>query len=165
MSVLKQVEQLESASPLRPPPAERMVWIPGGTFEMGSDRHYPEEAPAHSVKVDGFWVSPFTVTNAEFARFVDATKYVTLAERPANPADYPGAKPELLAPSSVVFKKAAGPVDLRNPYNWWIYVAGADWRHPRGHESAISGVEVDPVVHVAFREVEAYARGGEQDQQ
>jgi len=135
-----------------------MIWIPGGTFEMGSDRHYPEEAPAHRVNVDGFWISPFTVTNAEFARFVDATNYVTLAERPANPADYPGAKPELLAPSSVVFKKAAGPVDLRNPYNWWIYVAGADWRHPRGPNSSIVGLENHPVVHVAFEDAEAYAK-------
>src|SRR5215510_8152111 len=157
MTVLKYSEVPDSASPLGPPPAERMVWIPGGTFEMGSDRHYPEEAPAHSVKVDGFWISPFTVTNAEFARFVEATKYVTLAERPANPADYPGAKPELLAPSSVVFKKAAGPVDLRNPYNWWTYVAGADWRHPRGPESSLEGLMDHPVVHVAFEDAEAYA--------
>ena len=81
---------------------------------MGSDSHYPEEAPAHSVRVNGFWMDRFAVTNAAFKRFVDATGHVTLAERPANPDDYPGAKPELLAPSSVMFKKAAGPVDLTN---------------------------------------------------
>ena len=85
-----------------------MPWIPGGTFLMGSDHHYPEEAPAHRVTVDGFWMDAGAVTNADFTRFVDATGYVTLAERPANAADYPGAKPEMLAPSSVMFKKAAG---------------------------------------------------------
>jgi len=140
-----------------------MVWIPGGTFDMGSDRHYPEEAPAHRVKVDGFWISRHTVTNAEFARFVDQTKHVTLAERPANPDDYPGAKPELLLPSSVVFKKTAGPVDLRNPYNWWTYVAGADWRHPRGPHSSIIGLEDHPVVQVAFEDAEAYAKWAGQE--
>lgn len=82
------------------------VWIPGGTFLMGSDRHYPEEAPAHRVRVNGFWMDRYAVTNAEFRRFVDATGHVTLAERPANAADYPGAKPEMLVPSSVMFKKA-----------------------------------------------------------
>jgi hypothetical protein len=90
-----------------------MVWISGGSFLMGSDRHYPEEAPAHEVSVNGFWMDRHTVTNREFKRFVDATGHVTLAERPANAADYPGAKPESLRPSSVLFKKASGPVDLR----------------------------------------------------
>ena len=118
-------------------PAKGMVWIPGGSFRMGSDQHYPEEAPAHNVSVDGFWMDRVAVTNAEFQRFVDATGYVTLAERPANPEDYPGAKPEMLVPSSVMFKKAPGPVDLRNHYNWWVYVAGADWRHPRGPPARI----------------------------
>ena len=125
---------------------------------MGSDRHYPEEAPAHKVKVGGFWMSRHTVTNAEFSRFVDETGYVTLAERPANPADYPDAKPELLVPSSVVFQKTSGPVDLRSPYNWWTYVAGADWRHPRGPDSSIDGLADHPVVHVAFEDAEAYAK-------
>src|SRR5262245_55151804 len=136
---------------------DTMVWIPGGTFRMGSDRHYPEEAPAHKVKVSGFWMSRHAVTNAEFSRFVDETGYVTLAERPANPAAYPGAKPELLVPSSVVFIKTSGPVDLRNPYNWWTYVAGADWRHPRGPGTSIDGLADHPVVHVAFEDAEAYA--------
>ena len=99
---------VQGSPPPGKPPAEGMVWIPGGTFLMGSDRHYPEEAPAHKVTVDGFWMDRHTVTNAEFERFVEATGYVTLAERPANAADYPGAKPELLVPSSVVFKKTAG---------------------------------------------------------
>jgi len=135
-----------------------MVWISGGTFQMGSDRHYPEEAPAHKVKVDPFWMSAYAVTNAEFGRFVDATGYVTVAERPADPADYPGAQPELLVPASVVFKKTRGPVDLSNPYNWWTYVAGADWRHPRGPDSTIDDLLDHPVVHVAFEDVEAYTK-------
>src|SRR5262245_29534975 len=87
------------------PPSPKMVWIPGGTFLMGSDKHYPEEAPAHEVTVNGFWMDEHTVTNEEFRRFIDATKYVTSAERAPNREDYPGAKPELLVPASVVFKK------------------------------------------------------------
>jgi formylglycine-generating enzyme required for sulfatase activity len=116
--------------------ARDMVRIRGGSFRMGSDVHYPEEAPAHNVRVHGFWIDRYAVTNADFKRFVDATRYVTLAERPANAEDYPDAKPELLVPSSVMFKKAGGPVDLRNHYNWWTYVPGADWRHPRGLQRA-----------------------------
>ena len=83
---------------------------------------------------------------------------MTLAERPANPADYPGAKPEMLAPSSVMFRKSTGPVDLRNPYNWWTYMPGADWRHPRGPGSSLQGLWDHPVVHVAFEDAEAYAK-------
>jgi len=139
-------------------PTRDMPWIPGGTFLMGSDHHYPEEAPAHKVTVNGFWMDPHVVTNAQFKRFVDATGYVTLAERPADPADYPGAKPEMLAPSSVMFKKAPGPVDLRNHYNWWVYVPGANWRHPRGPASNIRTLMDHPVVHVAFEDAEAYAK-------
>src|SRR5216117_2844993 len=85
-------------------PTRDMPWIPGGTFLMGSDHHYPEEAPAHTVTVDGFWIDRHTVTNAEFARFVRKTGHLTVAERPADPADYPGAKPELLVPESTVFR-------------------------------------------------------------
>jgi len=134
-----------------------MAWIPGGTFRMGSDSHYPEEAPAHNVTVDGFWMGRHTVTNADFKRFVDATGYVTAAERPANPEDYPGAKPEMLVPSSVMFKKATGPVDLKNHFNWWMYVPGANWRRPRGPGSHIKALMNHPVVHVAFEDAEAYA--------
>jgi len=102
-------------------------------------------------------MDPTTVTNREFERFVKATGHVTLAEKPAKAEDYPGAKPELLVPSSVMFRKTAGPVDLRNPYNWWTYVPGADWRHPRGPESSLEGLMDHPVVHVAFEDAEAYA--------
>lgn len=135
-----------------------MVRVPGGNFLMGSDRHYPEEAPAHRVRVDGFWMDCHTVTNGEFERFVAETGYVTLAERPADPAQYPGAKPELLAPSSAMFKKPTQPVDIRNPYNWWVYVQGANWRHPRGPASSIKKLKDHPVVHVAFQDAEAYAK-------
>ncbi len=135
-----------------------MVWIPGGEFLMGSNDHYSEERPAHRVRIDGFWMDRCAVTNAEFARFVEATGYVTLAERPANPDDYPGAIPELLEPSSVVFQAPPGPVDLRNPHNWWTYVRGADWRHPRGPMSSLDGLVDHPVVHVAWEDVAAYAR-------
>ncbi len=141
----------------RAPDGEHMAWIPGGAFLMGSNDHYPEEAPAHRVQVDGFWMDRCAVTNAEFRRFVDATAYVTLAERPVDPADYPGAKPELLVPSSVMFKKAGHAVDLRDRSNWWTYVAGADWRHPRGPGSTLQGLWKHPVVHVAFEDALAYA--------
>jgi sulfatase modifying factor 1 len=136
---------------------EGMVWIPAGTFLMGSDRHYPEEAPAHKVAVDGFWLDRGTVSNREFQSFVEATGYVTLAERPANAADYPGAKPELLAPASAVFKKAPPGTRPNDLYKWWAYVPGANWQHPRGPGSSIEGLENHPVVHVAFEDAQAYA--------
>jgi formylglycine-generating enzyme required for sulfatase activity len=134
-----------------------MARIPAGKFLMGSDKHYPEEAPAHKVSVHGFWMDRCTVTNSEFKRFVDATGHVTLAERPANPGDYPGALPEMLAPSSVMFVKAPHRVDLRNHYNWWVYTPGADWRHPRGPSSSLDGLLEHPVVHVAYEDAMAYA--------
>ncbi|MGH9629787.1 MAG: formylglycine-generating enzyme family protein [Bryobacteraceae bacterium] len=135
-----------------------MVWIAGGTFMMGSNIHYPEEAPAHEVSVGEFWMDRFAVTNTEFARFVDATGYVTSAERPPDPRDYPGAKPEMLVPASVVFQKPCERVDLRNHYNWWTYIPNANWRRPEGPESSLDGRENHPVVHVAFEDVEAYAK-------
>jgi formylglycine-generating enzyme required for sulfatase activity len=137
---------------------EGMVWIREGTFVMGSDRHYPEEGPPHKVRVDGFWIDRFAVTNREFARFVEATGYLTLAERPPNPEDYPGILPEFLMPASTVFQSPASPVDLRNPYNWWTYTIGADWRHPRGPKSSIDALMDHPVVHIAWEDAEAYAK-------
>ena len=97
------------------------------------------------------------MTNADFRRFVDETGHVTLAEKPANAEDYPGARPEMLVPSSIVFRKAAGRVDMRNPYNWWTYVQGANWRHPRGPAARCRVCGDHPVVHVAFEDAEAYA--------
>src|SRR6516164_10431336 len=137
---------------------EDMIWIAGHRFLMGSNDHYPEEAPAHEVAVGGFWIDMCTVTNEQFARFVEATGHVTVAERSANPADYPGANPELLVPSSIVFHKPRQRVDLRNHYNWWRYVPGADWRHPDGPGSSVERRARHPVVHVAYEDAEAYAR-------
>jgi formylglycine-generating enzyme required for sulfatase activity len=134
-----------------------MVWIEGGSFQMGSDNHYPEEAPAHAVAVDGFWIDKYAVTNAQFSRFFEATKYVTLAERAPDPKDYPGAKPEMLVPASVMFRKAPYPVELSDHYQWWTYVPGADWRHPYGPNSTLKGMANHPVVHVAYEDVEAFA--------
>jgi formylglycine-generating enzyme required for sulfatase activity len=148
----------QAAFPLRDPPHPDMAWIPGGEFLMGSDHHYPEEAPAHRVRVDGFWMDRFTVTNRDFERFVSATGYVTLAEKPVDPASYPNASPDMLAPASVMFKKPPRPVDMRNHYNWWVYVQGANWRHPRGPASSIGKLKDHPVVHVAYEDAEAYAR-------
>ncbi|MGV0745073.1 formylglycine-generating enzyme family protein [Mycolicibacterium sp. XJ870] len=124
---------------------------------MGSDAHYPEEAPAREVTVDGFWIQPTQVTNAEFAQFVSATGYTTVAERPMNPEDYPGAPPENLVPGSMVFRRTAGPVDLRHLHLWWAWTPGACWNHPRGPRSSLKGRDDHPVVHVAYEDAEAYA--------
>jgi formylglycine-generating enzyme required for sulfatase activity len=140
-----------------PAPDDRMVWVPGGTFTMGSDRHYPEEAPAHRVAIDGFWIDRCAVTNREFRRFVSARGYVTLAERPPDPEAYPGALPERMVPASSVFVQPRHRVDLRDPYNWWRWVPGANWRHPRGSQSSLKGRDEHPVVHVAWEDVEAFA--------
>ncbi len=134
-----------------------MVWIPGGTFRMGSDDWYPEERPVHPVSVDGFWMDDHQVTVAEFRRFVKATGYVTMAERPLDPADYPDADPTLLVPGSLVFQRTRGPVDLDDYQNWWAYVPGASWRHPKGPGSTLDGLDRHPVTQVAFEDVETYA--------
>jgi formylglycine-generating enzyme len=134
-----------------------MVWIPGGTFRMGSDAHYPEERPVHRVTVDGFWMDRFPVTNARFARFVAATGYTTFAEVPPRPEDYPGAQPDLLVAGSLVFRQPPGRVDPGDVHQWWHYVAGAAWRTPTGPGSSIDEVGDHPVVHVAFSDAEAFA--------
>lgn len=134
-----------------------MVWIPGGTFRMGSEHHYPEEAPVHRVTVDGFWMDRYAVTNEEFGRFIEASEHITFAERPPRAEDYPGALPELLVPGSLVFQKPAHRVDLGNIGNWWAYTPGADWRHPEGPGSTLEGRERHPVVHVAYEDAKAYA--------
>lgn len=149
---------MSSAPPVTAASRRGMRWIPGGTFLMGSDNHYPEEAPAHTVRVDGFWMDEHTVTNGDFQKFIEATGYVTHVERPVNAADYPGALPEMLKPASVVFEPPRGRVDMRSAYNWWTYVPGADWRHPRGPRTSLKGIWDHPVVHVGFEDAEAYAR-------
>ena len=139
------------------PPAEGMRWIAGGAFLMGSVDFYPEERPVHRVAVDGFWMDERPVTAGEFRRFVRDTGYVSFCERPLDPADYPGADPEVLVPGSLVFRKTAGPVDLRDFRNWWEYVPGAYWKRPEGLGSTINGRDRHPVVHVAYQDAEAYA--------
>jgi formylglycine-generating enzyme required for sulfatase activity len=134
-----------------------MVRIPGGTFRMGSNEHYPEERPAHQVTVDGFWIDAAPVTNARFRGFVEETGHVTFAEIVPDPADYPGALPEMLFAGSLVFIQPAGPVDRRNIGNWWHWMKGADWRHPQGPESSIEGKDDHPVVHVTYQDAEAFA--------
>jgi len=152
-----EARQRPSRPPCRPP-AQGMVWIPGGSFPMGSDHHYPEEAPAHRAEVEGFWMDRTPVTNAQFLKFVKATGYRTVAEQPADPGDYPGARAEQLSPASIVFVPPAGPVPLSDTHQWWHYILGADWRHPEGPGSTIRGREKHPVVHIAWADAEAYAR-------
>lgn len=140
-----------------------MAWIPGGTFLMGSNDFYPEERPVRRVSVDGFWMDQHPVTNAEFRRFVEATGYKTVAERPLNPADYPGADPSLLVPGSLVFQQPPRPVSLDDYTNWWAYVPGACWYRPEGPGSNLDGREDHPVAHVAYEDAAAYARWAGKD--
>jgi formylglycine-generating enzyme required for sulfatase activity len=134
-----------------------MVRIPGGEFTMGSDEHYPEEGPARHVSVDGFWMDATAVTNAEFGAFVEEAGYLTVAERPLDPADFPGAPPENLVPGSLVFTPTSGPVDLRHMSQWWAWTPGACWKHPEGPGSSLAGREDHPVVHVAHEDAHAFA--------
>ncbi len=131
--------------------------LDGGIFTMGSDVHYPEEAPAHSVRVDAFSIDVAPVTNRRYAEFVDATGYVTVAERPLDPADFPGAPVENLVPGSLVFTPTPGPVDLRHISQWWAWTPGASWRHPEGAASSIDDRLDHPVVHVSHEDAATYA--------
>ncbi|SOD80363.1 formylglycine-generating enzyme family protein [Spirosoma fluviale] len=134
-----------------------MVLLPGGTFLMGADE-FPDARPVHSVTVKAFWMDTHEVTNAEFTRFVAATGYKTVAERPLNPADYPGVPPEQLVPGSAVFTPPVQKVSLANPLQWWEYVKGASWNHPNGPKSSIKGHENEPVIHVSYEDAVAYAK-------
>ncbi len=125
---------------------------------MGSDEHYPEERAVHPVLVDPFWIDLHPVTNDAFATFVADTGYETVAERPLDPADYPGAPPQNLVPGSLVFTRTPGPVDLRHLSQWWTWTPGASWRRPEGPRSSLAGRASHPVVHVAAEDAEAYAR-------
>ena len=137
--------------------SHEQTWIPGGEFDMGSDDHYSDEGPVRRVSVDGFWMDRGTVTNREFAEFVEATEHVTVAEVAPDPALYPGAKPEDLVPGSLLFSLTEGPVDLRAHGNWWAWARGTDWRHPTGPGSSLEGLEDHPVVHVAYPDAIGYA--------
>ncbi|MGO7207401.1 SUMF1/EgtB/PvdO family nonheme iron enzyme, partial [Rhizobium ruizarguesonis] len=133
-----------------------LVWVTGRTFTMGSNEHYPEEAPAHPVTVDGFWIYATPVTNRQFASFVKATGHVTVAEMAPRAEDYPGALPKMLRAGSLVFmppKAIVGP-DITQ---WWSFKFGADWRHPYGGRTDIRGKLDHPVVHIAYSDAKAYA--------
>jgi formylglycine-generating enzyme required for sulfatase activity len=145
----------ESNAPGSAPDAD-MVWIPGGWFWMG-DNHFPDAQPEHMVYVDGYWMDKHEVTNAQFARFVEATGYKTIAEIAPTKEQFPDALPENLVAGSIVFAAPGVPVSLQNPYQWWRYQAGADWRHPEGPESTIEGRENHPVVHISWKDAKAYA--------
>src|SRR4029453_13110250 len=123
------VERSETSRPRRDRDSRKhVVWIPGGPFAMAPHEHYPAGGPAHTATVEGFWMDEHPVTNLAFMRFVKATGHVTFAELPPNPAHHPGAKPENLGAGPIVFKRSSGPVDVHNPYNWWDWKAGANWR-------------------------------------
>jgi len=135
-----------------------MIHIPGGKFMMGSDKFYPEEKPEHEVTVDGFMMDKYLVTNEQYEKFVNETGYVTIAERPLLPEDYPTVDPALLIPGALVFQKSQGPVNLNDYHNWWAWVPGTSWKHPKGPESSLSGKEKYPVVHIAFEDAESYTK-------
>ena len=159
---------VENKQPAPSPAPAGMVWIPGGEYSMGADDLTAavcggpglanDTQPVHRVYVDGFWMDATEVTNAAFARFVEATGYVTVAERKPRAEDYPGAPAEMLVPGSLMFSPPAGPVSLENPLAWWRYVPGANWRHPEGPQSSVRGREKQPVVHVAYEDAVAYAK-------
>lgn len=135
-----------------------LVDLPSGTFRMGSTSFYPEEAPIHTVTVDAFAIERHPVTNARFAEFIAATGYVTVAEQPVDAGLYPGADPAQLVPGAMVFRRTAGPVDLRDWRQWWVWVPGASWRHPYGPGSDVTDRGDHPVVQVAYADATAYAR-------
>jgi sulfatase modifying factor 1 len=144
--------------PMPPGPApEGMVWIPGGEFSMGAEE-FPDAQPWHRVSVDGVWMDKTEVTNDQFAKFVKATTYVTVAERAPRAEDFPGAPPENLVAGSVVFSPPDQPVKLNNHFQWWSYVKGANWRHPEGPDSTIKDRGKYPVVHIAYQDALAYAK-------
>lgn len=158
-----------------------MVWIPGGEFSMGGPAldptarerallrpadpicsglvaGFPDAQPEHRVRVGGFWMDATEVTNAEFEEFIRATGYITVAERKPTAEQYPGADPEMLVPGSVVFTPPDEPIPLTNPLAWWSYVPAANWRHPIGARSDLSGRDRFPVVHVCFEDAQAYCK-------
>jgi len=150
--------RMQSRRAVESTPRADMVWVPGGAFRMGSGNHYPEEAPVHRVTVDGFWIDRTPVTNREFRIFVNATGYITVAERPPDPKDYPGALPHMLKAGSLVFTPPKHAVDLRDWSQWWNFKFGANWRRPYGPRSSLAGLNDHPVVQVAYADALAYAK-------
>ena len=160
---------VENGGPAPASAQEGMAWIAGGEFSMGAEDPpdmndtigmlaTKDSRPIHRVYVDGFWMDKTEVTNAQFAAFVRATGYVTVAERTPRAEDFPGAPPENLVAGSVVFSPPDHPVPLDNHFQWWSYVKGANWRHPLGPKTSIAGREQYPVVHVAYEDALAYAK-------
>jgi formylglycine-generating enzyme required for sulfatase activity len=159
-----------NASSVSPPSPEGMVYIPGGEFSMGSldptememscggDQPMDDARPLHRVYVDGFFMDATEVTNEQFAQFVKATGYVTVAERTPTHEEFPDAPEENLVAGSVVFSPAPRPVPLNDHYQWWSYVPGANWRHPTGPQDTITGREKFPVVHISYEDAAAYAQ-------
>lgn len=160
---------IEGAATAPGPSPDGMVWIPGGEFSMGAaepaDREdlvgmqaIADSRPVHRVAVDGFWMDRTEVTNDQFAAFVKATRYVTVAERAPRAEDFPGVPPDLLVAGSAVFSPPPHAVPLDNELRWWTYATGAHWRQPFGTGSTIAGKGAYPVVHVAYEDAEAYAK-------
>lgn len=137
--------------------SDGMVFVTGGAFLMGSESHYPEEAPIRRAMVGDFWIDSHLVTNRQFAAFVQATGHKTFAEIAPDPKDYPGMAPEMAVAGSAVFTPTPGPVPLNDPGQWWHYVFGADWRHPLGPHSTIADIPDHPVVQIAYADARAYA--------
>lgn len=158
LSPLEQVGDLDHSV------TEDMAWVPGATFQMGSNDHYPEEAPVHCVTVDGFWIDLTPVTNRQFKHFVNTTGHVTTAQVIPDAKDYPGARPEMLYAGSLVFSPPRAHVtDLRDWSRWWTFMKGANWRHPYGPKSNIKDLDDHPVVHVAYPDALAYAQWAGKD--
>jgi formylglycine-generating enzyme len=134
-----------------------MKLIPGGTFKMGSD-DYEDSKPVHAVTIGSFLMDEHEVTNIQFEKFVNATAYVTIAERPLNPKDFAGVPIDKLVPGAAVFTPVTHKVSLQDAYQWWVYLPGANWRHPAGPASSVKGKENEPVVQVCYEDAAAYAK-------
>jgi sulfatase modifying factor 1 len=137
----------------------KMAWIKGGRFLMGSnDPEFPDAKPVHKVTVNSFWMDEHEVTNSEFAKFVKATGYVTIAERPLDPKDYPGVSPDKLVIGSAVFRPPTQDVSLDDPMQWWQYVPSANWYQPFGPSKKITAKSNEPVVQICYDDAIAYAK-------
>lgn len=135
----------------------KMILIEGGKFKMGS-ANFEDAQPIHEVSLNSFYMDEHEVTNAQFAAFVAATKYMTVAERPLNAEEFPGVDPSMLVPGSAVFAAPENVTGLNDHLQWWTYVPGANWKHPEGPESSIEGKENYPVTQLAYQDAEAYAK-------